>query len=109
MGHSDFESVIGFERRRGGSAPPGSRKNAPPSIKRQATRFRASGDDCGRGSAGLPVGVQVAARHWREDMVPAAMAVIETAAQQAAGFPNTPLLPVRLCCPSIDTRDDTHR
>jgi len=30
-----------------------------------------------RGSAGLPVGVQVVARHWREDIVLAVMAVLE--------------------------------
>ncbi len=31
-----------------------------------------------RGSAGLPVGVQVVARHWREDVVLALMATLET-------------------------------
>ena len=30
-----------------------------------------------RGSAGLPVGVQVAARHWREDVVLAVMSALE--------------------------------
>ena len=30
-----------------------------------------------RGSAGLPIGVQVAARHWREDVVLAVMAALE--------------------------------
>ncbi len=32
-----------------------------------------------QGSAGLPVGVQVVGRHWREDLVLAAMSAIETA------------------------------
>jgi fatty acid amide hydrolase len=36
------------------------------------------------GSAGLPVGVMVAARHWREDVVLAVMEAIEAAAAPAA-------------------------
>jgi fatty acid amide hydrolase len=38
-----------------------------------------------RGSAGLPVGVQVAARVWREDLVLAAMAAIERAVRTRSG------------------------
>ena len=33
--------------------------------------------DVVRGSAGLPLGVQVVARHWREDVALAVMAAIE--------------------------------
>jgi fatty acid amide hydrolase len=46
-----------------------------------------------RGSAGLPVGVQVAARPWREDLVLAAMAAIERAvrARGAVRFPGVPV------------------
>lgn len=43
-----------------------------------------------RGSAGLPVGVQVAARHWREDHVLAVMAVLE---QHFRAQPDYPRLP----------------
>ena len=39
------------------------------------------------GSAGLPVGVQVAARHWREDIVLAVMEVIETHARTRPDYP----------------------
>jgi fatty acid amide hydrolase len=39
-----------------------------------------------RGSAGLPVGVQVVARHWRDDVALAVMAALEAA---AAGSPPT--------------------
>lgn len=45
-----------------------------------------------RGSAGLPVGVQVAARHWREDIVLALMKAIELAAKSRADFPARPPL-----------------
>ncbi len=43
-----------------------------------------------QGSAGLPVGVQVVARHWREDLVLAAMQAIET---EASSHPDHPGLP----------------
>ncbi len=46
-----------------------------------------------RGSAGLPVGVQVAARHWREDLVLAVMAAIE---EELKGRPDYPRCPVDL-------------
>ena len=45
------------------------------------------------GSAGLPVGVQVAARPWREHQALAVMAAIEAAVQTSADFPRTPILP----------------
>ncbi len=44
-------------------------------------------------SAGLPVGVQVVARPWREDLVLAAMIAIEDAARKDADFPATPVEP----------------
>jgi len=40
-----------------------------------------------RGSAGLPVGVQVAARLWREDLVLAAMSAIEHAVRVRSALP----------------------
>jgi fatty acid amide hydrolase len=43
-----------------------------------------------QGSAGLPVGVQLMGRPWRDDVVLAAMRVIEQAARRGADFPVTP-------------------
>jgi fatty acid amide hydrolase len=43
-----------------------------------------------RDSAGLPVSVQLMGRPWRDDVVLAAMRVIEQAARTAADFPATP-------------------
>ena len=42
------------------------------------------------GSAGLPVGVQVVARPWREHVALAAMQAIEHAARARADFPAAP-------------------
>ena len=42
------------------------------------------------GSAGLPVGVQVAARHWREDVVLAVMAVLEQEFSKRPDYPARP-------------------
>jgi fatty acid amide hydrolase len=41
-----------------------------------------------KGSSGLPVGVQVVARHWREDVVLATMGVLETFFHQQSEFPS---------------------
>ncbi|MEP0858508.1 hypothetical protein [Trichocoleus sp. DQ-U1] len=43
-----------------------------------------------QGSVGLPVGVQVAARHWREDIVLAVMAAIEEHFQPQPDYPAHP-------------------
>lgn len=43
--------------------------------------------DTDRGSAGLPVGVQILGRPWRDDVVLAALKAIETAARRRADFP----------------------
>ena len=48
-----------------------------------------------RGAAGLPVGVQVAARPYREDVALAVMGAIEAQVQTAADFPRTPIDPVQ--------------
>jgi len=45
-----------------------------------------------RGSAGLPIGVQLMGRPWRDDVVLAAMHAIERAARQRADFPVAPKL-----------------
>jgi fatty acid amide hydrolase len=42
------------------------------------------------GSAGLPVGVQVAARHWREDIVLAVMSALESHFRTQADYPGEP-------------------
>jgi fatty acid amide hydrolase len=44
-----------------------------------------------KGSAGLPVGVQLIARPWREHVALAAMAAVEAAARQRPDFPRTPV------------------
>jgi fatty acid amide hydrolase len=45
-------------------------------------------------SAGLPCGVQVVARPWREDLVLAAMIAIEAGVKDAPLYPRTPVDPV---------------
>jgi fatty acid amide hydrolase len=45
---------------------------------------------CELGSAGLPVGVQVAALPWHDHVALAAMQVIERAARAAADYPASP-------------------
>ena len=46
-----------------------------------------------QGSAGLPVGVQVVARAWREDVMLAVMQVIEDGARRSPSYPTTPIDP----------------
>ncbi|WP_456427715.1 amidase [Rhodocaloribacter sp.] len=43
-----------------------------------------------QGSAGLPVGVQVVARHWREDVVLAVMAALEAHFRSTPDYPDHP-------------------
>lgn len=45
-----------------------------------------------QGSAGLPVGVQVAARHWRDEVVLAVMAALETRFRVTDAYPHSPPL-----------------
>lgn len=47
----------------------------------------AAADRVETGSAGLPVGVQVVARHWREDLVLGVMAELEAAFRDRPGYP----------------------
>jgi fatty acid amide hydrolase len=42
------------------------------------------------GSAGLPVGVQVVARHWREDVVLAVMGALEEHFRKQPEYPGRP-------------------
>jgi Asp-tRNA(Asn)/Glu-tRNA(Gln) amidotransferase A subunit family amidase len=46
--------------------------------------------DIEQGSAGLPIGVQVVGRHWREDLVLAGMQAIETEASKLPDHPGLP-------------------
>jgi fatty acid amide hydrolase len=46
------------------------------------------------GSAGLPVGVQVAAKPWREDVALAVMGALESHFRSQPDYPHTPVLPV---------------
>jgi fatty acid amide hydrolase len=67
-------------------------------VRNDEARPRAAGRDMvdraaaevERGSAGLPIGVQVVARHWREDLVLAVMAELERA---LCANPEYPALP----------------
>ncbi len=43
-----------------------------------------------QGSAGLPVGVQVVARHWREDIALAVMAALEAHFRSTPDYPESP-------------------
>jgi len=46
-----------------------------------------------RDSVGLPVGVQVVARHWREDVALAVMETLEQSFRASNDYPHTPHLP----------------
>jgi fatty acid amide hydrolase len=48
-----------------------------------------------RGSTGLPAGVQIAGRPWREDTVLAAMFALEDVARSRPDYPVTPVTPAR--------------
>jgi fatty acid amide hydrolase len=48
--------------------------------------------ECDRGSSGLPIGVQVAARPWLEHVALAAMHVVEQAARSGREYPVAPQL-----------------
>jgi fatty acid amide hydrolase len=55
------------------------------------------GDKCTdalRGSAGLPIGVQVVSRPYREDVALSVMAAIEESARSQRDFPRTPIEPI---------------
>ena len=71
---------------------PWSRVRAHEESERPATRDRVFtlARQVEQGSAGLPVGVQVVARPWREHIALAAMRAIEQAAAVQPGFPHTP-------------------
>jgi fatty acid amide hydrolase len=64
-------------------------------IGREPSRDRveAAARETERGSAGLPAGVQVVARPWREDVAFAIMTALEAAIADSPDFPVTPVTP----------------
>jgi len=60
-----------------------------PSSRDRADRTAAAAE---KGSAGLPVAVQVACRHWREDIVLAVLSALERRFRHAANYPSDPFL-----------------
>jgi fatty acid amide hydrolase len=60
----------------------GARAASRDAVERTAARVE-------RGSAGLPVGVQLIARPWREDVALAAMRTIESVARERPDYPRT--------------------
>ncbi len=76
--------IVPFTRVREGeeSVRPDSRDRAERAAKKTET-----------GSAGLPVGVQVIARPWRDHVALAAMQALEEAARSRPDFPQTPVTP----------------
>jgi fatty acid amide hydrolase len=59
--------------------------------KEKADRLDKKAASIERGSAGLPIGVQLVGRPWREDVVLAAMKAIENEAKNGSEFPSTPI------------------
>ena len=57
---------------------------------RTRDRMEATARKVEQGSAGCPIGVQIAGRPWREHEVLAAMAVVEAAARKSPTFPLAP-------------------
>jgi Asp-tRNA(Asn)/Glu-tRNA(Gln) amidotransferase A subunit family amidase len=67
---------------------PGEESDRPASKDKAEQRARAAE----QGSAGLPIAVQVAARHWREDIVLAVMAALERDFRRQPDYPARPPL-----------------
>jgi fatty acid amide hydrolase len=74
---------------------PFTRVRAGEEIGREPSRDRveAAARETERGSAGLPAGVQVVARPWREDVAFAVMSALEAAIKTSPDFPTTPVTP----------------
>lgn len=75
--------VVAVSRVRASDVP---RASPADRIERRAAQVEA-------GSEGLPLGVQIVARTWREDVVLALMMAIEDRAREGADFPHTPIDP----------------
>ncbi len=63
---------------------------APRSLSKDRVEIAAAKTE--RGSQGLPVGVQVIARHWREDVALAAMDCLERFFRASCEYPVTPYI-----------------
>jgi fatty acid amide hydrolase len=70
------------------SVRPGEESDRPPSRDLMERVAR----ETEKGSAGLPIAVQVIARPWHDHVALAAMAAIETAARNSPDYPNRPVL-----------------
>jgi fatty acid amide hydrolase len=68
------------------------RRNEEAGRKKSFDAVERTAFETDRGSAGLPIGVQLMGRPWRDDVVLAAMRVIEQAARKRADFPVAPKL-----------------
>lgn len=62
--------------------------------RRSRDRVERGAYEAERGSAGLPAGVQLVARPWRDDVAIAAMYALEENASARPGFPQTPVTPL---------------
>ena len=74
---------------------PFTRVRADEETFRAPSRDRVAGGayDTERGSAGLPAGIQIVGRPWREDTVLAAMEAIEAIVRVRDDYPHTPIAP----------------
>jgi len=90
--YSMFFNIVNFPA---GTVPVTTVRPHETELRQQSTQEPTSLDrraiSVDTGSTGLPVGVQVVARPFREEHVLAAMAVIESAASKVEGFPRFPL------------------
>jgi fatty acid amide hydrolase len=71
-----------------GRVRPGEESDRPQSPSRSMATARRNE----AGSAGLPLGVQVTARHWREDVVLATMRALEAHFRATPDYPDNPPL-----------------
>jgi fatty acid amide hydrolase len=59
--------------------------------KRSRDRIENGAYETEKGSSGLPIGVQIVARPWREHVALALMAALESVVRERADFPKTPV------------------
>jgi len=83
-GYAILYNVLGYPA----GVVPFTRVRADEAVGRAPSR-----DMVEQGSAGLPVGVQVVARPWREYVALAVMGAIEREARTQSDYPQTPVTP----------------
>lgn len=76
-----------------GDARSGEAETGRPGDRRPGDRLDRRVSEIAAASEGLPVGVQVAARPWREDVALRLMAAVEVAVRDGEDFPATPVDP----------------